>query len=258
MMKEIILLVGHGSRNDAGNMEVEQFAVRWRKKHPKWRIELCFIEFASPSLDEGLRKAGADAEKVIVVPLILNAAGHVKTEIPDHIKKAENNGATYLLAQHIGSSAQIKKIMLRRLAQSDDASDPAGTGIILLGRGSSDTEANGEVAKLLRWIYEFSDYEEADLAFTGITPPKLERVIDRQARLGMRKIVILPYYLFTGILMERIRGQVKTAEKKYPSITFALADYIGFEEEIYDILDRRVAEAGHKRHHHEEATYNEQ
>ncbi len=245
-MKETILLVGHGSRNSAGNREVEQFADRWRKKHPEWRIELCFIEFASPSLDEGLRKAGSYGEKVIVVPLILNAAGHVKTEIPAHIKKAEESGATYVMAHHIGISGEIKKIMLRRLMMNDDGSDSDATGLILLGRGSSNTEANCEVAKLLRWIYEASAYEEADLAFTGITTPKLERVIDRQARLGMKKIVILPYYLFTGILMERIRDQVKTAEEKYTGITFALADYIGFENEIYDILDRRVAEATFK------------
>jgi hypothetical protein len=87
--------------------------------------------------------------------------------------------------------------------------DPQTTGVILLGRGSSDAGANGELAKMARWLFEDNDHELVDLAFTGVTWPRLETVVQRQARLGMTQICIVPVYLFTGVLMERIKAQVE-------------------------------------------------
>jgi sirohydrochlorin cobaltochelatase len=77
-MSEIILLVGHGTRDPAGNREIEAFADRWRQQRPDWRIEVCFIEFAEVLVADGLARAAHQARRVVVMPLILNAAGHVK------------------------------------------------------------------------------------------------------------------------------------------------------------------------------------
>ena len=85
-MNSTILLVGHGSRNIAGNQEIEQFTQQWRESNPRWNIELCFIEFSDALLDNTLEKVGKQAQRVIVIPLILNAAGHVKEEIPEDRK----------------------------------------------------------------------------------------------------------------------------------------------------------------------------
>ncbi|MFH0352527.1 MAG: CbiX/SirB N-terminal domain-containing protein, partial [Chromatiales bacterium] len=124
-----------------------------------------------------------------------------------------------------------------------DAPDPKTTGVILLGRGSSDRMANGDVAKMARWLLEETEHELVDLAFTGITHPRLERVVQRQVRLGMTQITVLPYYLFTGTLIERIKRQVGHLRAQYPRIRFALADHFGFEEEIFHLVDDRVREA---------------
>jgi sirohydrochlorin cobaltochelatase len=79
-----ILIVGHGSREESGNQEIRDFIAQWRARQPGWRIEVCFIEFASPSLHDGLGAAAQGARRVLVLPLILNAAGHVKMEIRGH------------------------------------------------------------------------------------------------------------------------------------------------------------------------------
>jgi sirohydrochlorin cobaltochelatase len=94
---------------------------------------------------------------------------------------------------------------------------------------------------MARWVQEASDHELVDIAFTGITWPRLETVVQRQARLGMTQIVVLPVYLFTGVLLERIRHQVTRLRETYPSITFALGQHIGFDVGIFELLDQRVA-----------------
>ena len=118
--------------------------------------------------------------------------------------------------------------------------DPHTTGVVLLGRGSSDAGANGEFANMARWLFEDGDHELVDLAFTGVTWPRLETVVQRQARLGMTQICIVPVYLFTGVLMERIRAQVERLRRQYPQLAFALGTHFGFDEGIFALLDRRV------------------
>nr|VFK28120.1 MAG: sirohydrochlorin cobaltochelatase [Candidatus Kentron sp. MB]VFK32935.1 MAG: sirohydrochlorin cobaltochelatase [Candidatus Kentron sp. MB] len=247
--KDTILLVGHGSRGPDGNRETEEFAEQWRARRPDLDIRLCYIELANVLLDEGLDDATFDAERVIVVPLIINAAGHVKTEIPEEIAKARvrNPDVEFIYVPHLGACDPILAILKRRLHQTMrdlDMPDPKTTGIILLSRGSSDPMANGDVAQMARWLFEASEHELVDIAFTGITHPRLERVVQRQARLGMMQMVILPYYLFTGRLIERIKKQVKNLRRQYPGIRFARGEHIGFEDEIFQLLEQRVHDAG--------------
>lgn len=247
-MKTNILLVGHGSRNKDGNREIEEFATAWRAMNPQWHIETCFIEFADVLIDRGLDNAAKGADRVIVVPLILNAAGHVKMEIPHFIAdgRKRHPDVEFIYARHLGATESVLKILkrnLRKVMNSMDMPDPKSTGVILLGRGSSDRVANGEVAKMGRWLFEETDHELVDIAFTGITYPRLETAVQRQVQLGMTQVAILPYYLFTGTLIERIKRQVERLQTQYPQIAIAHGDYFGFEDEIYALLNERVIEA---------------
>ncbi len=247
-MTTTILLVGHGSRNQAGNDEILVFQQQWQAQHPDWRIALCYIELADVLLPEGLQKAAQGADRVIVIPLILSAAGHVKAEIPEHIAEARERfpQVEFIYAPHIGANQDILKILkssLKSVMQKLAMPDPKNTGVIILGRGSSDRVANGELAKLARWLYEDTDHELIDIAFTGITHPRLETVVQRQVRLGMTQIVILPYYLFTGLLIERIALQVKRLQSQYPHIAIVCGSYFGFDAGVFKLLDQRVAEA---------------
>ena len=242
-----LLLVGHGSRGREGNTETINFAAQWREHHPEWRIEVCFIEHADVLLDEGLDRAALGAEQVLVIPFILNAAGHVKMELPHALEEARERhpGVEFIVTRHLGMGRDILAILqaeLNRLMKSLAVPDPQNTGVILLGRGSSDAGANGELARMARWIFEDNDHELVELAFTGVTWPRLETVVQRQVKLGMMQICIVPVYLFTGVLIERIEAQVERLRQQYPQIGFALGRYFGFEPGIFAALDRRVSE----------------
>jgi sirohydrochlorin cobaltochelatase len=246
MMNETILLVGHGSREAPGNEEIHAFVAQWRARQPAWRIEVCFIEFAPPSLHDGLLQVAQTARRVLVLPLILNAAGHVKMEIPEVIEHAREHcpDTEFLYGGHLTACDPVLDILKRKLRQAMaelDMPDPTTTGVVLLGRGSSDRQANGEMAKMARWLQEEGDHELVELAFTGITWPRLERVVQRQALLGMTQIVVLPYYLYTGTLMQRIGRQMAHLRTQYPRIRFAQSGHFGFEPEIFELLEQRVA-----------------
>jgi sirohydrochlorin cobaltochelatase len=244
---DTILIVGHGSREASGNDEIREFAKQWRARRPDLRIELCFIEFAPPELNAALVDAARTSRRVLVVPLILNAAGHVKMEIPEAVEQARLAcpQAEILLAPHLTACDPVLAILERRLRaamQALDMPDPTTTGVVLLGRGSSDRGANGDMAKMARWLQEEGDHELVDLAFTGITWPRLEKVVQRQVLLGMRQVVVLPYYLYTGTLVQRIHRQVEHLRAQYPQVRFACTGHFGFEPEIFELVDQRVAD----------------
>lgn len=252
MKESAILLVGHGSRRDGANEEIERFATMWRQRHPDWHIEVCFIELAEVLMDEGLDRVARVARKVVVVPLILGAAGHVKMEIPAAIDEARERhpGVEFVCLRHLGMGDELLAVIRERLNQALkplDAPDPQTTGVVLLGRGSSDAGANGEFAKMARWVFEGGDHEIVDIAFTGITWPRLETVVQRQVKLGMTQIVVVPVYLFGGVLIDRIKCQVERLTRQYPQISFSLGDSFGFDEGIFALLDERVQDAGAER-----------
>ncbi len=247
-MRETVLLIGHGSRDADGNQEVLDMAAYWQGKDPARRVEVCFIELAEPLMEAGLRLAAQDADRVIALPLILNAAGHVKMEIPEAIRQARAAmpGVEFRYGRHFGCEEPILKLLRRRLHSAMvtlDMPDPANTGIILLGRGSSDMSANAEVARMARWIFETTQHDLVDYAFTGITEPKLEGMVQRMVRLGMRQMVILPYYLFTGRLLKRITRQVERLRSQYPRVAFAQAGHLGISDTLVTLLEQRLEQA---------------
>lgn len=242
-----LLLAGHGSRNRAGNDEIERFAAQWRAGRPEWRIEVCFIEHADVLLDDGLDRAAQGARRVVLIPFILNAAGHVKMELPAALETARlrHPQVEFAVTRHLGMGRELFEVLQRqldRLMKALDVPDPQTTGVILLGRGSSDAAANGELARMARWIFEENEHELVDLAFTGVTWPRLETVVQRQIKLDMTQICIVPVYLFTGVLIERIKAQVERLQRQYPQIAFALGEHFGFEPEIMRLVERRAAE----------------
>lgn len=240
-----ILLIGHGSRGRAGNTETINFAAQWHERHPDWRIEVCFIEHAEVLLDEGLDRAARSARRVVAIPFILNAAGHVKMELPHALEAARERhpGVEFIVTRHLGMGREIFAVLqgqLDRLMKQLAMPDPMTTGVVLLGRGSSDAGANGELAKMARWIFEDNDHELVDLAFTGVTWPRLETVVQRHVKLGMMQIAIVPVYLFTGVLIERIKEQVERLQRQYPQVSFALGTHFGFDNGIFALLDSKA------------------
>lgn len=246
-MRETVLLIGHGARDPEGdgNREVEEFANQWRQRRPELRIEVCFIEYAEVILEAGLTRAAQDADRVIAIPLILGAAGHVRMEIPAAIENARQRfpQVAFLYARQIGAEEKVVEMVRFRLHQAMvqlDMPDPRTTGVVLLARGSSEPAANAQVAQLARWLYETTDHDLVEIAFTGITYPRLEGVIQRLVQVGMTQLIVLPYYLFTGRLIKRIIRQVARLRHTYPERPLALAPYIGHHEGLFQVVAARL------------------
>ncbi len=252
MTHDVVLLAAHGARDPGseGNQEVESFAAAWAERHPELKVLVCWIEHAPVLLNDGLDQAATLATgggRVLVLPLILNAAGHVKGDIPQALAAARERhpAVEFRCARHLGTADHLLKALRLRLHQAMvelHMPDPHTTGVVLLARGASDIESTGEVAKMAHWLYETTDHALVMPAFTGICFPRLEQVVQRLDRLGMSQIIVLPYYLFTGRLIKRIGEQTARLRTQYPTRIIARAGYIGAHEHLMALLDQRLLE----------------
>ncbi|MBA2875915.1 sirohydrochlorin chelatase [Thermaerobacillus caldiproteolyticus] len=244
-----ILFVGHGSRDPEGNEQVRQFVERLRPKiHPTFYVETCFLEFGLPTIIEGIEQCvNAGADEVIVIPIILLAAGHSKLHIPAAIDEAKQKypHVTLTYGRPIGIHEQtfaILKTRLIEIGENVEAPDKE-TAVLLLGRGGSDPDANSDLYKITRLFWEQTNYSLVEPAFMGVTAPLLEEGVERCVKLGARKIVILPYFLFTGVLIKRLEEKIIQFRAQYPNIEFQLAGYFGFHPKLQTIVLDRLEEA---------------
>ena len=246
-MHETILLVAHGSRAPTAHQELTTLVSKWCQHHPDKHIELCALEFSEARLDAGLDTAAASATSVVVIPLMLGAAGHVKNDIPQHLARARQRhpDTTFILAPHLGANLGMLPVLRARLAQAiaRTPATPATTAAILLARGSSDAEANAEHRNITRALLGSSGLAMAGFAFSDLALPSLETTVQHQIDCGMTSLIILPYYLFHGVLLQRTKEQVNRLQWRYPHITIHLAQHLAGDPNIYALLDQRLAAA---------------
>ena len=95
--KTAVMICGHGSRDDAAIEEFNQLAGHLSKRLPDFDVESGFLEFATPVIRTGLDKLkDRGAERIVCVPGMLFAAGHVKNDLPSEV----NNFGAEAVGRH--------------------------------------------------------------------------------------------------------------------------------------------------------------
>jgi sirohydrochlorin cobaltochelatase len=244
-----VLMVGHGSRDAEGNDQVRQFIENVKPDlDSSLLVETCFLEFESPNVNEGIDNCiQKGASHVLVIPIMLLPAGHSKIHIPAAIDAAKEKyrDVQFTYGRPIGiheETLEICKNRLEEIGENVKEPDP-DTAVILLGRGGSDPDANSDLYKITRLLWEKLEYKIIEPAFMGVTNPLVREGVERCLKLGAKKVIILPYFLFTGILIKRLEEVVKELEQAYPEHEFKLAGYFGFHDGLRTVIKDRINEA---------------
>lgn len=243
-----VLFVGHGSRDPEGNEEVRIFVASVAKMLGEPIVETCFLEFESPTIAQGIQTCvDRGATLVAVVPITLFAAGHAKLHIPAAIDAAKQKypDVLFVYSRPIGVHELALDILSSRLEEAgiDLEENAEDTALLVIGRGSSDADANSDLYKISRLLWERLKVKWVETAFIGVTAPLADEGVERCVKLGAKRIVMLPYFLFTGVLIKRLEQMKGEFAKKHPDRSFVLADYFGFHPKLSEILKERANEA---------------
>ncbi|MEK4029422.1 sirohydrochlorin chelatase [Pseudobacillus sp. FSL P4-0506] len=243
-----ILFVGHGSRDPEGNEQIRQFIDQLVPELAKNVIyETCFLEFERSNIAKGIDTCIAKgATSVALVPLMLLPAGHSKIHIPHEIDEAKEKypAVQFTYGKPIGIHYEAVDICKNRVLETGEYKEGSDeqTAVILLGRGGSDADANSDLFKITRLLWEKLPVPIIETAFIGVTSPSLEETVEKTIRLGAEKVIILPYFLFTGVLIKRLESMTEQFRLAYPGVSFSLAEYFGFHPKLKTVIKDRVEE----------------
>ncbi|KQT46212.1 sirohydrochlorin cobaltochelatase [Aureimonas sp. Leaf454] len=248
-----LMLCGHGSRDAAAMEEFSGLAQKLVKRLPDWTVEHGYLEFARPVIREGLdRLREGGARRVLALPGMLFAAGHAKNDIPSVLNTyAAANGLPIDYGRELGIDPKMIRAAGERIREClrangwRDGEPLHDTMLVVVGRGASDPDANSNVAKVMRMLWEGLGFGWGETAYSGVTFPLVEPGLEHAARLGYRRIVVFPYFLFTGVLVRRIHEQTDLVAARHPEIEFLKAPYLGahdlvvetFVDRLHEILD---------------------
>ncbi len=245
-----VLICGHGSRNGLAVKEFAGLVDCLRVDLQNVPVEYGYLEFARPIIKEALdRLVKQSVERVIAVPAMLFAAGHAKNDIPSVLNKYSlETGLEIQYGRELGINNWMIGAVGARVKEAIDAASKnvalSKTLLVVVGRGSSDPDANSNVAKITRMLVEGFGFGWGETVFSGVTFPLVEPGLRHAIRLGFKRIVVVPYFLFSGVLVTRIKQHTQRVANEYPEVEFLQAGYLGshplvirtFQERINEVL----------------------
>ncbi|MEU0152126.1 uroporphyrinogen-III C-methyltransferase [Micromonospora fulviviridis] len=241
-----LLIVGHGTRSAAGVGQFAALVERIRRREAVADVEGGFIELSRPPLTDAVGAlAGRGHRRLVALPLVLAAAGHGKGDIPAALarEKRRHPGLRYAYGRPLGPHPLLQEVLAERVDAALDGADRAGTWVALIGRGSTDPDANAEVTKVARLLWEGRGYAGVEPGFVSLAEPSVPAVLERLRRLGARRIVVAPYFLFAGVLPDRIVAQSREFAADRPDLDVRVAEVIGDCDALADLVLERHAEA---------------
>ena len=179
---------------------------------------------------------------------MLFAAGHVKNDLPWEINAfaAANPEISLSYGRDLAIDLKLIRAASERietaLLASTRSVDRADTLLLVVGRGTNDPDANSNIAKVTRMLWEGMGFGWAETAYSGVTTPLVDAALERAVRLGLPRIVVFPYFLFTGILVKRIYQWTDEAAARHPQIEFLKAPYLRDHALVIDVFVDRLTE----------------
>jgi sirohydrochlorin cobaltochelatase len=241
-----LMIVGHGSRDPRGAREFHALVALVRRRNPSLTVEGGFIELSRQPISECVdRLAESGARNVAAVPLMLLAAGHAKDDIPATLvrEKMGHPEMSFSYGRALGIRPELLELVDERISAVVLEEEKKETAVLIVGRGSSDPDANSDLCKIARLYYEGRPYPVVESAYVSMTPPDVAEGLDRCLRLGVKRVILFSYFLFTGVLEERIRGQGEAFAEANPGVEVRYAGYFGPDKRVADLVVERYTEA---------------
>ena len=244
-----VMVCGHGSRDEDAVSEFLNFAKKLKNQLLQYELDWGFLEFANPVIKSGLdslREKGI--REIMSVPVMLFAAGHAKNDIPSVLNayQVQYPELSISYGRELGIDLKLIRAAGERvkdaIEQADGDISPEETLLMVVGRGASDPDANSNVSKVTRMLWEGLGLGWAETAYSGVTFPLIKPGLEHASKLGYKRIVVFPYFLFTGILVKRIYQYTDMVAAEHPEIQFVKASYLNDHPLVLDTFSERVEE----------------
>lgn len=243
-----VLIVGHGTASAVGAEECRRVAAMVAELLPSLRVELGFLEIIEPSIDAAMDSlAAAGCRQVVVVPILLFAAGHARRDVPEAVlRAAEARGIAARQANVIGCHEAVVELARLRHREAIATRPPAArTRIMVVGRGASDPTAESQLRAFAESAFADASGGMASigLGFVAAARPTLDEAIAAAAEAGEGRVVVHPHLLFHGHVETQVAERIERARREHPSIDWVVVGRLGADRHVATALADRAREA---------------
>lgn len=245
-----LMLVGHGTVDEDGVEQFRGFTQRLSERVADAEIDVAggFIELSAPAVNEAWDELTSNGHsEMVAIPLVLVAAGHGKGDIPAALEREvqRHPGTSFIFGRPLGPHPTLVELLGQRVEAEVPRAEWGETAVVLVGRGSTDPDANSEVCKVSRLLQETCGFATVETAFISLAPPDVAGGLERARRLGAKRVVVAPYFLFDGVLPQRVVTQAREYAEGAPDIDVRVAEYLGDCDALADLVVERYHEALH-------------
>ena len=246
-----VLICGHGSRAKIAEEEFSLLASGLRQRFPHVKFAYGFLEYSAPNIHmalDDLREQGVT--DIYAVPGMLFAATHAQNDIPSVLTTymEKHPGLTIEYGKELGLHEEMITAFETRILDAMNISRPIEPGqlydtmLVVVGRGTSVTSANAEACKLTRTVCENLGFGWSETVYSGVTFPSVGRGLEMALKLGYKKIVVAPYFLFGGRLIDRIYSYTDKVAAENPGVCFLKADYLRDQSHVINTFIERITD----------------
>ena len=244
-----IVVAGHGSRDAAGTREFETAISLLKKTHPQQIITHGFLEFATPTINTAIRQnIRQGSTRIVMIPAILFAASHGKNDMPIELlaMKQEFPQIEFQYGGAMELHPLLLKLFRERIVGAEESSSlrpkRSETLLVVVGRGTTDPDINSNVSKLARMMEEGMGFGGSYVCYSGTAKPLVAEGIEFAARMGFKRLIVIPYFLFTGILVKRIYQVADAVSERHPEVEILQAHYLGAHAHVTDVWMEKAQE----------------
>jgi sirohydrochlorin ferrochelatase len=198
-------------------------------------LRVAYLGHAAPSVPQVMRTFGPDTQ-VTVLPLLLTAAYHSKTDIPRVLSRAGTARLNLTYGAPLGPHPLLLRALERRLPETA-FENPAETGVVLAAAGSSDPEANATIARLAAQWQATAGWFAVRPAYASAVDPAPAQEVTELLRAGARRVAVASYLIAPGLFADRIR------EASLAAGATEVSPALGAVTEVADIILDRYQEA---------------
>ena len=242
-----ILICGHGSRDPIAVEEFINVVEKIKLRIPNIPVVFGFLEFNRPIISSALDQLrDMGVVRVIALPAMLFAAGHAKNDIPAVLNNySAKNGLQIQYGRELGLNSLMIGAAGARVKEAIDSNPQfplSETLLVVAGRGSSDPDANSNVCKITRMLVEGFGFGWGETVFSGVTFPLVEPGLRHVLKLGFKRLILFPYFLFSGVLVRRVREHSLRVSRDNPYVQFLNASYLSDQDYVIDTFMERIHE----------------
>jgi sirohydrochlorin ferrochelatase len=234
----VLVAVAHGSADPRAAVTITDLMTVTAERAAQRGVDLpdlriAYLSHALPSLPQVM--SGIEpGTRVRVLPLLLTAAYHSKTDIPRVLAHLRGDLPRLRISYGapFGPHPLLIRALERRLAEADRGvlEDPARTAVVVAAAGSSDLDANAAITRLAARWQARTGWFAVRPAYASAASPDPAAAVTSLLRDGARRVVVATYLLAPGYFADRVRASSLAAGAA------VVSPVLGASAEVADVL----------------------